>query len=602
MMRAVVLLVPLLGVLALPARAPAAACEASRYVVRSLGGGGDARLRRPKRLLRFAQLSDVHLYDDDASPLITGALVEAGLEPAIGNSSAQRFQDEYTDEVLNAMVKTVNACHREDPIELLVATGDNTDNLLLNEVRRFIDNLDGVRAGDTAFEAYCGYTTHDSRGVPKAGAALCTPVVGAGFALFTGKLAADTQSNPPDPTLSWDQLAATRSARQLADVAASAAAGGTLTAAAGLPPSLRCDGVLPGCANARLLPPYYAVFGNHDGAVRGTVTMQQAFQPAATAHGRYFFESQREWINEFFHTTALPGPVGHGFDRVEPARFQDPDDRNDGWYAFDAGATVRLVVLNTLYDGVRRELTGDGATNGATGGVVSGNEATNPIALEQGVLSAEQLAWLDAELAAAAAAGRPVLVFSHHPDRSISDRRLGFPADGGAASFELDELLGRYGTVVAHIAGHTHENVVRPCRPGPGNCPIGGGTGPGEPNVLHGFWRIETASLIDWPQEARIVELFAVPGGWALRLTMLLPDESDPTAALSRRLAIAEATCNTSALLGGPIASGPYDEERVQSVADDAGEAAVRGEFCRGTGSLAVAAGSAADRDVVLVP
>jgi hypothetical protein len=103
--------------------------------------------------------------------------------------------------------------------------------------------------------------------------------------------------------------------------------------------------------------------------------------------------------------------------------------------------------------------------------------------------------------------------------------------------------------------------VVRACRPGPGNCPIAGGTGPSEPNVAHGFWRIETASLIDYPQEGRIVELFAVPaGGWALRLTMIVPDPADPTATLSRRLAVAEASCTTSALLEGPLSSGPYDE------------------------------------------
>ncbi len=369
--------------------APAATCTAASYTTRTLDGATAPPLPPPKRLLRFVQLSDVHLYDDDASPLITGSFVETALEPAIGNGGAQRLQDEYTDEVLNAVERTINACHALNPIAFAIATGDSTDNMLLNETRRFIDNLDGVAAGDTAFEAHCGYTTHDSRGVPKLGAGPCTPELQAGFALFTGKLVADSQSTPPDPDSPIDQLTATRSAEQIAASLAAATLNGSLTIAPGLPGSLRCNSSESSCANARLGVPYFAVFGNHEGGVRGTLPMQQALQPFAASYGRYWFESQREWINEFFFTTPAPGPVGHGFDRVEPERFTDPDDRNDGYYAFDAGADggVRMIVLNTLYDGVRSEFAGDGQTNEETGGLVTGNEVTNPIGLEQGVLS-----------------------------------------------------------------------------------------------------------------------------------------------------------------------------------------------------------------------
>jgi 3',5'-cyclic AMP phosphodiesterase CpdA len=589
-------------------------------------------------ILRFVHLSDVHIYDDDGSPIFNGNELEPVLEPTIANGSAQRLQDEYTDEVLNAMVATIDRCNRADPIALMIATGDNTDTMTLNEVRRYIDNLDGVAAGDTAYEANCGYTTVDSNGKPKLGSLPCPEELRPALALPTGKLRPDAQTTPPDPSAADGQFMPVRSPRQNLNTVADALLNGSYSLAPGLPLRLRCDEGAPDCPNHRLDVPYFVAFGNHDGAVRGTVTMQRPFQAGTLVHGRYFFQSQREWIDEFFFTTPEPGPVGHGF-QFAGARLEDPDDRNDGWYVFGvvplasggwkavgpddpdySKSTVRMIVLNTLYDGVRSQLGPggpvvdlhrSGATNAATQGVVGGNEVTDPIGLEQGVLSDEQYEWLAAELASAAAARVPVLVFSHHPDRSFSDRRLGFPADGGKTAAELDELLGRSthgglpSTFLAHFAGHTHENVIRPCRPGPGGCPIGPEPAPGDPVVERGFWRIETASLIDYPQEGRIVELFAlVDGGvdFAIRLTMISPDPEDPFAAESHRLSIAEATCNVSQMLGGPVSSGPYDRTRLETVVDNAGEAAVRGKFCFGEASLALAAGDAADRDVFLRP
>ncbi|MGH7897538.1 MAG: hypothetical protein ACREQQ_06275, partial [Candidatus Binatia bacterium] len=344
--------------------------------------------------------------------------------------------------------------------------------------------------------------------------------------------------------------------------------------------------------------PYYAVFGNHDGALRGTLTYQKAFQAGAKAHGRYWFESQREWINEFFFTQIDPGPVGHGFGFS--TNLLDEDDRNDGWYSFPtAGGQVRIIVMNTLYDGVRQELHQDGATGTLTGGHVRGNEATNPIGLETGVMSRDQYTWLAAELAAGQAAGQAILSFSHHPDRSFSERRLGFTADGGVTAIELDNLLGSVPNFVAHIAGHTHENLVSACKPG--DCPIGGSGG--NANPANAFWRIETASLIDWPQEGRIIELWKTSGGdWALKLTVIEPDQTDPTAALSRELSKAEAICNVSQMLGGPLSSGPYDAGRLETAIARTTDAVTTPNFCQGDLATATGPGQATDRDLVLLP
>lgn len=603
--------------------------DPGEYVARSLSAGGDVAppaLGAP--LLRFVQLSDVHVYDDDASPAVNGSSLETALELTIGNSSAQRFQDEYTDEVLNAMIATINDCDRTDePIALMLATGDNTDTDTLNEVRRYIDNLDGTSGQDTAYEANCGYTIVDSNGNPKLGGAVpCTEDLQAAFVVPTGKLVADSSANSPDPENPLDQLAPTRSLVQDVDTLASSIAGLSSNVAPGLPDVLRCTAGDADCTNRALAVPYFAAFGNHDGAIRGTLTFQAPAQGSTLAQGRYFFESQREWVNEFFHTTPVPGPVGHGF-QWAGARLDDADDRNDGYYVFgvvrdgpgwaavgpdDArygNAVVRMIVLNTLYDGVRNELHRNGQTNTDTQGLVTGNEVSNPIGLEAGVVPEPQFEWLEGELASAAAAGVPALVFSHHPDRSFTDTRLGFPAEG-VTSVQFDELLGRAShdgdpsTLLAHVAGHTHENIIRPCTPG--DCIVGGI----EPNIERGFWRIETASLVDYPQEGRIVELFALPHGeHALRLTMISPDPDDPFAALSHRLSIAEATCNLSDLLGGTLDSPPVTAEDIQARVEkitESGEAAVQGKFCQEGMSadeiLRAAEGGPEDRDVILLP
>lgn len=577
-------------------------CEAASYTTRSLSGTSVTLPNKP--VFRFVNLSDSHILDDEASAAITGNWTESVLDPALDNGAAQRLQEEYTDEVLNAMIRTVNVCrnHIAAPKpELMIATGDLSDAATLNETRRYIDNLDGVSGAPTAYEANCGYTTRDSRGVPKLGSAPCTPAMQGLFAGPTGRLVADTQAPTPDPDDPTYQITPTRSARQIAETGVASTAGGSQLTAPGLPAALRCDTDDDGCDNERMAIPHYAVFGNHDGAVRGTVTFQEPFQAGFLAFGRYFLKSQREFINEFFYTESSPGPVGHGFNLVESARFADANDRNDGYYAFDAAdGDVRMIVLNTIWDGVRDEAHRGGQTNTDTAGLIDGSEITDARGLEMGVMDDQQFAWLEDELDDAEAGGQAVLVFTHHPDASFTEYRFG--QLGERSAVELDELLGDYDNVVAWIAGHTHLNRIRPCTST--SCAIQGDSA----TVTNGFWRIETASLIDYPQEGRIVELFDLGDldsdgttEYALRLTMIRPDPDDPTSNLSRELSEAEARCTTAALLDGPIVGGSMDPSRLAAIADNA-EAAVMGEFCQGDESLVKAAGLATDRDTILLP
>lgn len=152
-------------------------------------------------------------------------------------------------------------------------------------------------------------------------------------------------------------------------------------------------------------------------------------------------------------------------------------------YAVDAGPQVRLVVL----DLVRRA--------GGSGGLVS----------------ADQPAWLERELARAG--GRWVIVVSHQPLASSA---------GGET---LLALLDQAPRVIAALSGHTHRNEIRPR-----------GTAAG------GYWLISTASLIDYPQQTRALRLLATAGGGvAIQTWMLDHALPGPLGTISRELSYLDA-------------------------------------------------------------
>ncbi|MEJ7717337.1 MAG: hypothetical protein WKF31_04980 [Thermoleophilaceae bacterium] len=58
-------------------------------------------------------------------------------------------------------------------------------------------------------------------------------------------------------------------------------------------------------------------------------------------------------------------------------------------------------------------------------------------------------------------------------------------------------LLLRHPSAVAFVNGHEHNNRIEPFERRPGTGRAAGG-----------FWEINTASHIDWPQQSRLIDLF----------------------------------------------------------------------------------------------
>jgi metallophosphoesterase (TIGR03767 family) len=87
---------------------------------------------------------------------------------------------------------------------------------------------------------------------------------------------------------------------------------------------------------------------------------------------------------------------------------------------------------------------------------------------------------------------RLVVVLSHHGYDTLANPRAEQRND------EVLELLLRFQNVVLWLNGHIHANRITP-RQGP--------------RGSHGFWEVTTSSMVDWPCQARLVELYEAGDG-----------------------------------------------------------------------------------------
>ena len=83
------------------------------------------------------------------------------------------------------------------------------------------------------------------------------------------------------------------------------------------------------------------------------------------------------------------------------------------------------------------------------------------------------------------------ILFSHHPLQTLFNDYAPEGADRRVAREEIEEELLQHSCIIAWFAGHDHDNRVRYV-----------GT-----EGVNGFWHVLTASLIDWPQQGRVVEI-----------------------------------------------------------------------------------------------
>lgn len=408
-----------------------------------------------QRILRFVQISDAHIIDDDAPFPMRTAILDAVIGATVTGSAA-RPQEEYTDEVLDAVIQTINTRHAEDAFDFVINTGDNIDNQQENELTRFIDNWEGT---DTKVGPISGFA--------------CVP---------------DGQSESVDDDANDETTACTSLPAELA--------ANNTPLAFGLP--------------------WYSAYGNHDGLIQGNAPIEPGFNELAAQFGRYFLETS-EYVDLHFQAgTSCAGgspagtvldDFGHGYGHAGD-RLCDEDPDNDGYYAL-ALRGVRIIVLDTVNDDfvtANENLAGLFNPHTTIGYDLIGGYA-------EGAIDPVQWAWLDDQLKGSAAAGELAIIFAHHTLNSMfaepAASTCGPPgcledllsAAGYKTAQDVMALLTGYPHFAAWIGGHTHEHRVQPKL-------LEGAASPG-------FWNVETSSLVDLPQEARIIELWQASNGTA---------------------------------------------------------------------------------------
>ncbi|SFP45291.1 metallophosphoesterase, PPA1498 family [Amycolatopsis arida] len=438
---------------------------------------------RRTALASFAQFTDLHITDAQCP-----ARFEY-LHPLVG--SAHRPQETLGPVATTALVNRVNALAGGPvtgrPLDFMMTTGDNTDNHEHVELAWFLDILNGgtvtPNTGDPS--RYEGVQDSGSAHYWNPGRALDDAYTRKGFPRVPGLLdAAISPFTSPGLRIPWYCTFGNHDDTPV----------GTLPA--GIP------------SIEHWYTGRYKVIGKDDGASRAladalrtpgaSVPVTQLFGGSGTVREVTPDERRRPFTTAEFVRAHLdpantgPGPVGHGFTDGNA-------DGRDVYYTFRIAPGITGISLDTT----------------TLGGFADGS------------IGLGQYLWVERTLRRASSTyytawgGRVsqdvtdelFILFSHHTSGTMGNvlPDLRHPLEPRLTGPTFVDLLHRFPNVLAWVNGHTHQNALIPHT---GRTP------------RQSFWEVNTASHIDFPQLARIIEVTDNADGTLSLFTTLVEAEA----------------------------------------------------------------------------
>lgn len=411
----------------------------------------------PKKLLRFFAITDIHVSDKESPSQLLYVQQLEGTETSTYSPTML-----YSTQILDAAIQTVNALHKQNPIDFGISLGDACNSSQYNELRWYIDVIDG-KVITPSSGAHAGADSIDYQKPFKAvGLDPAIPwyqAIGNHDHFWLGSIPIDA-GNLRGSYTSSEVIA-------LADLLSPP------IAPSPIPNSMKVfnpDG-----------PLYY--MGVIDGSTPNgdIIKAGKVGDPGFTSPPTVVADKDRravtkpEWVNEFFKTTTVP--VGHGFNLV-------PLGQEDGFacYSFSPKPYFKVIVL----DNTQREDDGSSKIHG------------------HGFLDQARWKWLKAELAAGDAAGQLMIIAAHVPIGVMPKNTFMEWYDNSANPFSIQnavDLPGLLAELHSHpnflmwIAGHRHLNAVKAFVTDDASKPE------------CGFWQVETSSLHDFPQQLRTFDI-----------------------------------------------------------------------------------------------
>jgi len=397
-------------------------------------------------LIAFHHLSDFRITDEE-SP----ARAEWTAECTSPDREAYRPQESLTVQAADALIGAANALSKSPAtgraVDFAIHTGNAADNAQFNELRWFMNVMDG---GTPVYP--------DSGAIGYQGVQTESPSANYGDLLKE----AQRQFQPVGLHYPWYAVLGNRDILSLGSITPSDRALRMATGAQKVM-ALGPDALAEACAGSEpiLGPDSPATILNDPGTIVRSV--------GKDANRRFL--TLLEWVAEHFVTGEAPGPSGHGFSQANV-------DGQTAYYGVDLGS-VAIIAL----------------------------DSTNPAGGAGGSIGEAQFAWLEQQLIARSSTyldangltvqtanpDRLIIIASHHSSDAMNNPFPGPVADERRyKGAELEALLHRFPNVILHISGHTLAHRI---------------TARAAPEGRSGYWEITTGSSSYWPMQGRLIDI-----------------------------------------------------------------------------------------------